>query len=234
MKIAIMQPYFLPYIGYFQLIKAVDKFVFYDDVNYIKQGWINRNNILLQGKASLFTIPLEKASSFTKINNVKLHPILFDNWKVKFLRSIEQNYRKAPYFSDVYQLICSVLEVDSDRIGVLAKDSVITVSKYLQLETEFVYSSDFYMNNELSGKFRVISICAKENALVYINPIGGQELYNKEDFLSQGLDLYFIQSKKQIYQQFKEEFVPWLSIIDILMFNSVEEIQLMLDEYNLI
>ncbi|MDM1346169.1 WbqC family protein [Myroides marinus] len=234
MKIAIMQPYFLPYIGYFQLIKAVDKFVFYDDVNYIKQGWINRNNILLQGKASLFTIPLEKASSFTKINNVKLHPILFDNWKVKFLRSIEQNYRKAPYFSDVYQLICSILEVNSDRIGVLAKDSVITVSKYLQLETEFVYSSDFYMNNELSGKFRVISICAKENALVYINPIGGQELYNKEDFLSQGLDLYFIQSKKQIYQQFKEEFVPWLSIIDILMFNSVEEIQLMLDEYNLI
>ncbi|KZE81048.1 hypothetical protein AV926_09770 [Myroides marinus] len=234
MKIAIMQPYFLPYIGYFQLIKAVDKFVFYDDVNYIKQGWINRNNILLQGKASLFTIPLEKASSFTKINNVKLHPILFDNWKVKFLRSIEQNYRKAPYFSDVYQLIRSILEVNSDRIGVLAKDSVITVSKYLQLETEFVYSSDFYMNNELSGKFRVISICAKENALVYINPIGGQELYNKEDFLSQGLDLYFIQSKKQIYQQFKEEFVPWLSIIDILMFNSVEEIQLMLDEYNLI
>ncbi|MDR0193698.1 MAG: WbqC family protein [Myroides sp.] len=234
MKIAIMQPYFLPYIGYFQLIKAVDKFVFYDDVNYIKQGWINRNNILLQGKASLFTIPLEKASSFTKINNVKLHPILFDNWKVKFLRSIEQNYRKAPYFSDVYQLIRSILEVNSDRIGVLAKDSVITVSKYLQLETEFVYSSDFYMNNELSGKFRVISICAKENALVYINPIGGQELYNKEDFLSQGLELYFIQSKKQIYQQFKEEFVPWLSIIDILMFNSVEEIQLMLDEYNLI
>ncbi|KUF43407.1 hypothetical protein AS361_10835 [Myroides marinus] len=234
MKIAIMQPYFLPYIGYFQLIKAVDKFVFYDDVNYIKQGWINRNNILLQGKASLFTIPLEKASSFTKINNVKLHPILFDNWKVKFLRSIEQNYRKAPYFSDVYQLIRSILEVNSDRIGVLAKDSVITVSKYLQLETEFVYSSDFYMNNELSGKFRVISICAKENALVYINPIGGQELYNKEDFLSQGLDLYFIQSKKQIYQQFKEEFVPWLSIIDILMFNSVEEVQLMLNEYNLI
>ncbi|MDR2221792.1 MAG: WbqC family protein [Flavobacteriaceae bacterium] len=234
MKIAIMQPYFLPYIGYFQLINAVDKFVFYDDVNYIKQGWINRNNILLQGKASLFTIPLEKASSFTKINDVKLHSRLFSNWKIKFLRSIEQNYKKAPYFDDIYKLIYSVLDNDTEGIGVLAKDSIITVSKYLKLKTEFVYSSESYMNNELSSKFRVISICHKENASVYINPIGGQKLYNKEDFLSKGLELYFIQSDNHIYRQFNEEFVPWLSIIDVLMFNSIEEIQLMLNQYSLI
>ncbi|MCC9043489.1 WbqC family protein [Myroides sp. M-43] len=234
MKIAIMQPYFMPYIGYFQLIKAVDKFIFYDDVNYIKQGWINRNNLLLQGQASLFTLPLEKASSFSKINEVKLHPVLFESWKKKFLRSIEQNYKKAPYFLEVYQLVRSVLDIDTSHISVLAKQGIIAVAQYLKLPTTFVYSSTNYNNSELSGKHRVMSICDQEQATVYINPIGGQELYDKEEFSLQGIELYFIQSIKKEYKQFNNEFVPWLSIIDILMFNSIEEVNIILDQYELV
>ncbi|MDM1348441.1 WbqC family protein [Myroides marinus] len=234
MKIAIMQPYFMPYIGYFQLVRAVDKFVFYDDVNYIKQGWINRNNVLIQGNASLFTIPLEKASSFSKINEVMLHSTLYSNWRTKFLRSIEQSYKKAPFFAEVYSLVNIILNKETASIGVLAKESVIEVSKYLELSTEFVYSSTCYNNDNLSGKERVLAICKEEMASVYINPIGGQELYDKAKFLEKGFELFFIKSNKIEYKQFKEEFVPWLSIIDILMFNSKDCIHKMLDQYSLL
>lgn len=234
MRIAIMQPYFLPYIGYFQLIKAVDKFVFYDDVNYIKQGWINRNNIVLQGQASLFTIPLEKASSFSKINEVPLHPSLYPSWKVKFKRSIEQNYKKAPHFEAVFLLLNRILDTEVSSIGSLAKRSVVLVSEYLGLRTVFEDSSTVYNNQELSGKHRVLSICKAEGAKEYINPIGGQELYDKKEFEQHQLKLFFIQTTKSEYTQFEETFIPWLSILDVLMFNSIAEVNTMLDAYELI
>lgn len=234
MKLAIMQPYLFPYIGYFQLINAVDKFVIYDDVNFIKQGWINRNNILVQGKALLFTVPLENASSFAKINEVQLHQKLYQNWKVKFIRTIEQSYKKAPFFNQVFPLIKQILESNTQYISVLATESIVDVCQYLGITTTIVKTSCIYNNSSLSGKERVIDICRIEEAKQYINPIGGIELYDKDYFLEKGIVLNFIKSKPVSYQQFNNDFAPWLSIIDILMFNSPSEILEMTDQYELV
>ena len=235
MKLGIMQPYLFPYIGYFQLIQAVDKFVVYDDVNYIKQGWINRNRILNHGEPLTFTVPLSKAGSFAKINEVQINPNLYEGWKNKFLKTLELNYKKAPYFSESYDLIHKVLsEEDCPSISELAVESLLAVCKHLGIQKEFVVSSTLYNNQNLSGKDRVIDICRQEDATHYINPSGGQMLYNKEYFREKGLELSFIKSLPLKYSQFKNEFVPWLSIIDVLMFNPVEDVRVLLNEYELI
>jgi hypothetical protein len=236
MKLAIMQPYLFPYIGYFQLINVVDKFVIYDDVNFIKQGWINRNNILVQGKPLMFTVPLVNQSSFAKINEIEVNSKLYDSWRKKFLRTIEQSYKKAPYFKEVFDIVSTVVDVQGNEnsISDLATKSLVATSNYLGLKTEFVFTSEVYGNQILSGPERVIDICKKENATNYINPIGGQELYSQEVFEQSGLDLKFIKSLPLSYDQFNGDFVPWLSMIDILMFNSIEQTKLLLDKYELL
>lgn len=236
MKLAIMQPYLFPYIGYFQLINSVDKFVIYDDVNFIKQGWINRNNILVQGKPYLFTLPLINQSSFSKINEVFINNTLYESWRKKILRTLEQSYKKAPFYKEIYCLVDNVLDVGAQNIDIsaISRKSFVDTSKYLDINTEFIYSSSVYENENLSGKKRVIDICKKENAMHYINPIGGQELYDFDFFKEHGLELSFIKTLPIEYNQFKNEFTPWLSIIDVLMFNSIEETKLLLDKYELV
>ncbi len=234
MRIAVMQPYIFPYIGYFQMVKAVDKFVFYDDVNFIKQGWINRNRILINSSDFLFTVPLHKANSFCLIKDTLVNEKFYDVWKRKFLKSVNQNYKNAPYFSDVYVLVQNVLEMKCTSISQLAIKSVITTSKYLELTTEFIISSERYENKDLERQDRLLDICKIENAMQYINALGGQELYTKESFREMGIKLNFIKTLPIYYKQFNKEFVPWLSIIDVLMFNSIEEVHDMLDKYELI
>jgi hypothetical protein len=235
MKVAIMQPYFFPYIGYFQLVAAVNKFVIYDDVNFIKGGWINRNNVLINKKSNLFTVPLNKASSNTLINETKINFKFYNIWKVKFLRSLEQSYKKSPYFTEVYNLIENVLEIkENDLISELAVNSIKNVSDYLQIDTEFCKSSVNYNNKTKSGQERVLDICGIEKASHYINPIGGIELYSKNTFKENGIVLNFIKSKPIIYTQFDNDFSPWLSIIDVLMFNSVSEVNKMVNQYELL
>jgi hypothetical protein len=235
MKLAIMQPYLFPYIGYFQLLAAVDKFVIYDDVNFIKGGWINRNNILINKKSNLFTVPLNKASSYTLINETKINLKFYNIWKVKFLRSLEQSYKKAPHFTEVYNLIENVLEIkENDLISELAVNSIKEVSKYLQLGTEICETSEIYNNKTKSGQERVLDICGIEKASQYINPIGGIELYSKNTFKEKGIMLNFIKSKPIIYAQFDNDFSPWLSIIDVLMFNSINEVNKMINQYELV
>lgn len=234
MKIAVMQPYLFPYIGYFQMIRAVDTFVFYDDVNFIKQGWINRNRILLNNKDFMFTVPLQKANSFCLIKDTLINEKFYGNWKIKFQRSINQNYKKAPYFDLVNELINAVLEKDYRTISDLAIKSTIAVSDYLELKTKFHISSQAYENRELERFDRLLDICKKENANHYINAIGGQALYKKEDFQSEGIELQFIKPLPIKYTQFDNEFVPWLSVIDVLMFNSVDEVNDMLKKFELI
>ena len=233
MKVAVMQPYFMPYIGYFQMIKAVDKFVFYDDVNFIKQGWINRNRILLQHTDFLFTVPLQKATSFSLIKDTFINQKFYASWKEKFLQSIAQNYKKAPHFEVTYSLISAVLNKNFQSISELAIESVKMVSGYLNLNTEFYVASERYQNKELEREKRLISICKNENATDYINAVGGKELYSKEIFKENGVELQFIASKPIVYKQFKDDFIPWLSIIDVLMFNSVAEVNELLNEYEL-
>jgi len=233
MKIAVMQPYFMPYIGYFQLINAVDKFIIYDDVNYIKQGWINRNNILLNGKSHLFSIPLKDASSFKKINEIEINEALFVKWKEKFFKTLELAYKKASN----YDTVISILKKSFDhnkKISDLIYLSLVEICNYLGITTKIEKTSDIYHNVGLSREERLIDICKKENAGVYINPIGGQELYTKDYFKNHDISLLFIKTTKVDYQQFNHDFVPWLSIIDILMFNSTEEIKEMLNQFELL
>lgn len=233
MKVAIMQPYFMPYIGYFQLINAVDKFIIYDDVNYIKQGWINRNNILLQGKSHLFTLPLKDASSFKKINEIEINEMLFPKWKKNFFKTIEA-YKKAPFYESVRNILEKIMTFEQAKITDLIYHSLVEICNYIGIQTIIEKSSTVYRNSELERAERLIDICKTENANTYINPLGGQELYDKKYFSNHGIDLFFIKTNKIEYQQFSETFVPWLSIVDIMMFNSPEEINKMLNLYELI
>lgn len=230
-----MQPYVFPYIGYIQLVAAVDKFVFYDDVSFIKQGWINRNNILLGGKAHLFTVPLEKASSFNLIKDTKLNQKFYPTWSKKFIMTLEQNYKKAPHYNAVMPMVKEVFFAENETISELAIQSVISTINYLGLKTEIVKSSTIYNNTHLNGQDRVLDICRKEHAKHYINPIGGQVLYSKDTFLEQNLKLNFIKSIPLSYEQNESnDFVPFLSIIDTLMFNSPEQISKMLKIIDLV
>jgi hypothetical protein len=227
-----MQPYLFPYIGYFQLINAADKFVIYDDVTFIKQGWINRNNILLNGKAFLFTIPLKDVSSYKLIREIEISNGF--NWKSKWLKTIEQAYKKSPYYSQVIQLIEEVVATEEKQIAAYAVKSLKIICSYLGISTFIVETSSKYSNNHLHAQKRVIDICKREKATDYLNAIGGLELYSKDAFNRENIKLSFIKHKTINYKQFKNEFVPWLSIIDIMMFNSPVEIKEMLNQYELV
>lgn len=232
MTIAIMQPYIFPYIGYFQLINAVDKFIIYDDVNFINKGWINRNNILVSGKPHLFTIPLQDASQNKLICEVALSKN--DPWQKKLLKTIQQSYQKAPYYQKVFVLIEEIVNLEVQTIGELTCYALAKTSAEMGINTEITPSSTIYNNKNLKGPERILDICKQENADHYINPIGGMELYDKSKFEEEGIKLNFIKSVLKPYPQFKNAFVPWLSIIDILMFNSAEQIREQLEAYELI
>lgn len=232
MKIGIMQPYFFPYLGYWQTLNAVDKYVIYDDVNYIKNGWINRNNILLNKQKHLITIPLDGASPFLPINQIKTTSRL--NEKEKLLKTIEAAYKKAPYFDVVFSMVHDVIMEESCLIINALVKQFKSICKYLDIKTELIVSSTMEKNNELKGQDKVIHICKLLGGTQYINAIGGQELYSFEDFKKNGLELSFLKTEFTPYKQFKNEFIPGLSMIDILMFNSPSEIRTMLNAYSLI
>jgi hypothetical protein len=218
MKLAVMQPYFFPYIGYFQLIAAADRFVVYDDVNYIKQGWINRNRILMNGRAEYISVPLKNASSFKSIRCTQIHEN-YRIWRQKTLSTLQTVYAKAPFFAPIFEMINRTLDAPADNISLLAWRSVQSVLDYLEIRTQIVPSSSVYGNEHLAGAERVINICQRERASTYINMAGGRELYSREAFSNAGLELRFLSPIAIEYKQFGEAFVPSLSIIDVLMFN---------------
>ena len=229
MTVAIMQPYLFPYIGYWQLINAVDTFVIYDDVNFIKQGYINRNSILSNGKSQVITMELIGASSNKLINEIEV-----GNNRSKLSKTIKQNYVKARYFEVVYPLIENILNQNEKNLGKFIGYSLEQISNYLEINTKFIYSSDIEKDNALKTQDKVLEICNILKADKYINAIGGQELYNKEIFKENGMELNFLKTELVQYKQFKNDFVPYLSIIDVLMFNSKDEIKEMLKRYELI
>ena len=230
-KIAIMQPYFFPYIGYWQLISAVDIFVLYDDVNYIKKGWINRNNILLNKSKHLITIPLLNVSQNKHINEciISVDDKIINN----IIKTINLAYRKAPYYNLVFPTLEKIIKTKGS-ISDLVLKSVLWIKEYLNIDTEIILSSSIGKNNELKGQDKIIEIVKKLNGNHYINAIGGQELYDKEIFNNNEIKLNFIKMKEIKYKQFNNEFVPNLSFIDVLMFNSPEEIKNMLGMYELV
>jgi hypothetical protein len=233
MKLAIMQPYLFPFLGYFQLIAAVDKFVIYDDVTFIKRGWINRNHILLHGKPHLFTVPLQGASQNLLIRDIALHPVEYPKWREKFLKTIAVAYADAPFYGTVREMLLQVLDVAPASIADLARQSLLMVCRYLDLPTQLLPTSSVYLNSHLRAQDRILDICVLEGAKTYFNTPGGRELYSDTSFQERGVALRFLRSQLPAYPQPCGAFVPNLSIIDVMMFNSVETIRSMLEHYEL-
>ncbi|MDH0513211.1 WbqC family protein [Comamonas terrigena] len=222
MNLSIMQPYFFPYIGYFQLLQASEKFVFYDDVNFIKGGWINRNRILISGSARYITIPLSTPSSFSLIEHTKINRQL--PWKKKIFAQITHAYAKSPHFAKVFNLVEETLSSEEESISQLAKNSITGVLNYLGIKKDINSSSRKYCNNHLKGQDRVLDICLQENATRYLNLPGGISLYEPEKFSTQGIALSFIDVNMTTYRQHSANFTPGLSIIDVLMHNEIDEV----------
>lgn len=232
MKVGIMQPYFLPYIGYWQLLNAVDKYVIYDDVNFIKGGWINRNRMLVNGEPKLFNIQMQGASPNKLINEIEVSNNKV--WKKKLLKTIENSYRKAPFYTDVFPIIEEIINYDECNLAKYLANSIKKVCNYLNIETELIVSSTLYKDNSLKSQEKVIEICKELKATEYYNAIGGQELYSYEDFKDVDIKLSFLKSNEIKYKQLKDEFVANLSILDVLMFNSINDVRNFLNQYELI
>lgn len=232
MKVGIMQPYFLPYIGYWQLINAVDKYVIYDDVNFIKRGWINRNRILINKEPNLFNIQMVGASQNKLINQIEVSQD--DIWRKKLLMTIEKNYSKAPYYRIVYPIIEEIINYNENNLSRYIEYSIRRICKYLNINTDIIISSSINKKNELKGQDKIINICESLGATEYYNAIGGQELYSYNNFQDRGIKLKFLQTDKIVYKQYNCDFVSNLSILDVMMFNSVEEINVMLTKYKLV
>ncbi len=229
MKLGMMQPYFFPYIGYFQLIDLVDIYVIADDLNFIKNGYIKKNSILDNGAPAMISLQLVGASQNKLINEIEVG----DNMD-KILTGIQRRYAKAPYFKDVFPLLQTILLNKEKNLARFLGYSLIKISGYLGMQTKFVYSSEIEKDSNLKFDARIIDVCKNTGADHYINAIGGKALYDKNEFAEEGIRLNFIDTKEVKYKQFDKEFVPNLSIIDVMMFNSKEEIGELLQRYELV
>lgn len=217
-----MQPYFLPYIGYFQLMSDVDMFVVYDNIKYTKKGWINRNRILMNGKDHLFTIPIAAASDYCDIIDREVSKT-FD--REKLLSQFKGAYARSPQFGNVFPWLSDLVnESEANLFGYIFR-SLLKVRSRLGLETEVIRSSSLSVDPALTGQDRVIATCRAVGATVYVNPIGGLDLYHRDQFRAHGIELRFLQSGPVRYPQFGGEFVPSLSIVDVMMFNPASSVQ---------
>jgi hypothetical protein len=222
MKVAIMQPYFFPYIGYFQLIAAVDVFIVYDNIKYTKKGWISRNRLLQNGKDVMFSLQLKSDSDYLDVCNRVLSA---EFNRDKLLNQFKGAYRLAPYFAQTFPLVEQIVRYEDTNLFRFLHYSIINICEHLGITTEIRISSDISINHELKSQGKVLALCEAAGATIYVNAIGGMELYSKETFLEKGIELKFIRSLPFEYPQFDNEFVPWLSIIDVMMFNPLSVVK---------
>ena len=215
-RIAIMQPYFFPYIGYFHLIQAADTFVIYDNLKYTKKGWINRNRFLQNGSDATFSIPLKQASDYSSIDQ---REIADDFDRAKLLNRVRSAYGKAPHFDTAFDLFKRAIEFPEANLFNFIRHSLGLVCDFLDLRTPVIESSTIPIDQTAKGQDKVIAICKSLRATMYINAIGGTSLYSPDVFAENQLTLRFIQSENRVYSQFDHPFVPWLSILDVIMFN---------------
>lgn len=230
MILGLNQPYFIPYIGYWQLISSVDVFVIADDYNYIMRGWVNRNRILIGGETSFFNVELCDASQNKKINEIEIADIPLE----KKYRTLRCAYGKAPHFDDGMALMERIYSFEGKNLADFLANSMREVCSFLGITTKLVRSSDFAGNSEYKREYRIYDIAKRLGADSYYNAIGGQELYSYDEFKARGIKLAFIKTGDVRYKQFKNEFIPSLSILDVIMFCSVDEIKEMLGQYTLL
>ena len=239
MTLAGNQPYFLPYFPYWQLIAAADTFLVSDDYDFIKAGWVNRNRILVNGRPQYFRIEVLHAGESRLIKDKLLAP----HWTDSKLRTVEMAYHAAPYFNQGYALMEKVFSCRSERLLDVLELSIREVCAYLGITTPLVRTSSLEGNSLLRREYRVYDFCRRLGADRFINAIGGQALYSKEEFKARGVDLKFIRGGTPPYDQALHfarytarpgAFVPGLSVLDVIMFNSREACHDMLGMYELI
>ena len=229
MKLAIMQPYFMPYIGYFQTMAAVDTYVVYDDVQFIKGGWVAHNYLLVGGKKHMFTIQLKGASPNKLFNEVEIG----DNFR-KLTQLLKLNYCKAPFYHEVMPMLENIFSYEDKNLPRFLMNSYKVLFEYLGIKTNFILSSSISKDNSLKGKDKVISICKILGADTYYNAIGGQALYSVDEFADNGIQLHFVSTNDFEYNQFGDHFEPGLSIIDVLMHNGKEATVKLLSHFELV
>ncbi len=228
-----MQPYVFPYVGYFCLINASDVFVFLDDVNYIKRGWINRNRILIDGKPFTFTIPVVSASQNKLINEIKIYSL--EKFRNNFLKQLKHSYKLAPHFDSGMDYVCRVLDTESDSLSSLAIRSIEIFCEHIELNKKFLRASIEFPNLEnLNGVDRLVNITKLLESKQYNNLIGGKQLYSMNYMSKSNVNLNFIDFTPISYRQVgADKFCEKLSIIDVLMNNSVDEIKKMVRKYGI-
>jgi len=215
---AIMQPYFVPYIGYFQLIASVDLLIVYDNIKYTKKGWINRNRILQRDRAVPFSLPLKGDSDVLDVRDRELSA---DFSGTTLLNQITGTYRRAPYYAQTLPLVEDIVQTEERNLFRFLDQSIRKTCAHLGILTTITPSSAIAIDHRLKGQSKVLALCGAIEAGTYINAIGGVDLYSRGEFRTQGVELRFIRSTPFTYPQFGSEHVPWLSIIDVLMFNSL-------------
>ena len=215
MKAAIMQPYILPYVGYFQLINSVDTFMLFDDVAYINKGWVNRNRMLINGQPNYFVFPIEAASQNKTIDSLSFTN---DKWREKLEKTVLMSYKKAPHFEETFELFKSILWFDDLNVSAYLHNSIRLVCERLEITTKLIASTKVFENQEMKGQDRIIDICVKSGVKTYINPPGGMELYEKSRFDEKGIELLFLKPTLMPYKQLgSSPFEPGLSVLDLLM-----------------
>lgn len=220
MNVAVMQPYLFPYIGYLQLIKAVDTFVIYDDVNFIKKGWINRNRILSSDGISTFSLPVSKISQNKKINEHCFHEPKVNQQKL--FNKLSLIYNDAPYKAQLTSILDrSFQKMNNSPFNIVdvLQASLDELAQVFDLQTRYILASSLEIEESVKGQDRILEICRQLNATTYINPQGAKDigLYDKKTFENAHIELKFIQPHLAEYTQFNQDvFVPGLSVIDLI------------------
>ena len=232
MKLGVMQPYFYPYLGYWQLMNCVDEYIIYDDVNYIKGGWINRNRIKVNEAPVYFGISVKKASQNKKICEHEIS--MSDSDKQSLLMKVKRAYGKSPYFNDVYELFKDTVYCEKTNLAEYLEYSIRGIAEFMGISAKIYLASKLKLDHTNRAQERIIDICRLRGASEYINAVGGKELYDKQLFSEAGIKLNFLKMDSDIvYSQGKGQFIPSLSILDVLMFNSKEEIRTLLQRYSI-
>jgi predicted HD phosphohydrolase len=222
--VAMMQPYWFPYLGYFQLIHASDVFVLGDDLQYVTGGWINRNRMLSNGEPMLFSLPLKKFHSHVAINQRELSDNVGEMMN-KLLRTLSMQYSRAPYRQEVMALLQRLMLHPEKNLARYLEHSLRELCAYLGITTPIVRASDLPIHDVQDKQDRVIKTARCLDADLYLNAIGGMALYDADYFSRHGMQLRFHRMDELCYTQFRDPFVANLSIIDVLMFNSVERVR---------
>jgi hypothetical protein len=227
MTLAIMQPYFFPYLGYFKLIQQSQTFVYLDDVNYIKQGWVHRNRILVNKQPLWISLSLTNASQNRKINEIDI--FFEDKIREKILKTIQMNYKKAPFFDETFDLVQRLISYEDKNLANFLIYSTTEIAKSLKMETLFRRASELMDTSTLRAQEKILAICKQFDTKDYINAPGGRELYDEKFFTEQGIRLSFVDVKLAEYKHFADPFVPGLSIIDVLMHNGFDKTKELID-----